>query len=318
MIVSPSPEEIMAMGHDDNEIYRNALRYIKLLSAVYAQVFHREGVVDDKDLVIYWKPHYTRGEKGELQFHIHGIVSRQTSGRDGKKMKISPLTNHTNTTTGPVQGGFDRAELCERAEKLFDKLIQYERTVAESFEYRHAMAHGSLEEKQAQTERLVAENADNLKAAIKAGIKRRRQTVETKGDLEEIAAMLEKGMSLPIQKHDPLASALDTVDIRNTIFRHFTSAQTLTLLEIKLAGDGITMNIIDAKDGGVADIEFVKTGKKFNAKDIMSVQDHEKLLDNWTRLSGQLSAFRLQERRAAREKRDEVPQRKMGGPKMHR
>ena len=166
--------------------------------------------------------------------------------------------------------------------------------------------------------RNIAENADNLKAAIKAGIKRRRQTVETKGDLEEIAAMLEKGMSLPIQKHDPLASALDTVDIRNTIFRHFTSAQTLTLLEIKLAGDGITMNIIDAKDGGVADIEFVKTGKKFNAKDIMSVQDHEKLLDNWTRLSGQLSAFRLQERRAAREKRDEVPQRKMGGPKMHR
>lgn len=318
MIVSPSPEEIMAMGHDDNEIYRNALRYIKLLSAVYAQVFHREGVVDDKDLVIYWKPHYTRGEKGELQFHIHGIVSRQTSGRDGKKMKISPLTNHTNTTTGPVQGGFDRAELCERAEKLFDKLIQYERTVAESFEYRHAMAHGSLEEKQEQTERLVAENADNLKAAITAGIERRRRNLSNKRELDEIADLLEKGGALPMQKHDALSSTLDAVDIRTIILRHFTSAQTSTLLEIKLAGDGITMNIIDAKEGGVADIEFIKTGKKFSAKEIMSAQEHVKLLDNWTRLSGQVSAFRLQERRAKKQEQGEVSQRKMGGPKMHR
>ena len=66
------------------------------------------------------------------------------------------------------------------------------------------------------------------------------------------------------------------------------------------------------------DIEFVKGGKTIKAKDIMSTQDHRKLLDNWTRLSGQVPAFRLQERRAAKEEQTEVSQRKMGGPKMRR
>lgn len=321
MVAAPSPEEIQAMGTSDRDVYEGGLKLIKGISDIYAQNFNREGLEDSSGLEIYWKPHFTRGNDGNLQFHIHGIVSRKTKaleGLGGKELKISPLTNHRETSKGAVVGGFDRTAFIQKCEKLFDKLFEYNRKVAETFDYQNAMKHGSVEEKQEQAERIVAEDAEALKASISAGIERRRKNLSNKRELEEIAAMLEKGMSLPIQKHAPLASALDTVDIRNTIFRHFTSAQTLTLLEIKLAGDGITMNIIDEKEGGVADIEFVKTGKKFRAKDIMSGQERVKLLDNWTRLSGQVSAFRLQERRAKKEKQDEVSQRKMGGPKMHR
>lgn len=78
------------------------------------------------------------------------------------------------------------------------------------------------------------------------------------------------------------------------------------------------MHIIKAKDGGVADIEFVKSGKRISAIDIMPPHEHRKLLDNWARLSGQIPAFRLQERRTTKEQQREVSQRKMGGPKMKR
>lgn len=321
LVVSPSQDEIQAMGSSDEEVYQNGIKLIKAISDAYAENFHRDGLLDSSGLEIYWKPHFTRGNDGDLQFHVHGIVSRKTKhlkGIGGKQLKISPLTNHRDTANGPVIGGFDRTVFIKKSEKLFDKLFEYERKVAETFDYQNAMRHGTVEEKAEQAERLVAENADNLKAAITAGIERRRRNLSNKRELEEIADLLEKGGALPVQKNDALSTALDTVDIRTIILRHFTSAQTSTLLEIKLAADGITMSIIDAKDGGVADIEFIKSGKRFNAKDIMSAHDHVKLLDNWTRLSGQVSAFRLQERRAIKEQQGEVSQRKKGGLKIHR
>lgn len=320
MVAAPSQEEIQAMGTSDREVYEGGLKLIKGISDIYAQNFNREGLEDSSGLEIYWKPHFTRGNDGNLQFHIHGIVSRKTKaleGLGGKELKISPLTNHRETTKGAVKGGFDRTVFIQKCEKLFDKLFEYNRKVAETFDFQNAMKHGTTEEKAEQTERLVAENADDLKASISAGIERRRKNQSNKRDVAEIAAMLEEGMTLPTEKDDALSSALNTVEIRTIILRHFESAQTTTLLEIKLIGDGITMRVINAKDGGAEDIEFVKGGKKFYAKDIMSTQDHRTLLDNWTRLSGQVPAFRLKERRALQEERErEVSQRKMRGPKL--
>lgn len=321
LVVSPSQDEIRAMGSSDEEVYKNGLKLIKAMSDAYAQNFNRDGLLDSSGLKLYWKPHFTRGDDGNLQFHVHGIVSRKTKhlkGIGGKQLKISPLTNHRDTANGAVKGGFDRTVFIKKSEKLFDSLFEYERKVAETFDYQNVMKHGTVEEKQEQAEHLVAENAETLKESITAGIERRRRNLSNKRELEVIADLLEKGGALPVQKNDALSTAVNTVDVRTIILRHFTSAQTSTLLEIKLAGDGITMNTIDAKDGGVADIEFVKTGKKFSAKDIMSAQDHVKLLDNWTRLSGQVSAFRLQEHCAIKEQQGEVSQRKMGGPKMRR
>lgn len=322
MVVSPSQDEVRAMGSTDEEVYKSGLKLIKAISDAYAENFHRDGLLDSSGLELYWKPHFTRGNDGDLQFHIHGVVSRKTKhleGLGGKQLKISPVTNHKDTTKGAVQGGFDRKAFARSCEKLFDKIFEYNRKVAETFDFQNAMKHGTVEEKAEQTERLVAEGAEELKASIKEGIGRRRKNLSNKRDVAEIAAMLEGGVTLPSLKDDALTSALDTVEIRTIILRHFESAQTTTLLEIKLIGDGITMRVIDAKEGGAEDIEFVKGSKTIKAKDIMSTQDHRKLLDNWTRLSGQVPAFRLQERRALQEERErEVSQRRMGGPKMRR
>lgn len=321
LVVSPSEDEIQAMGNTDEEVYRNGLKLIKAISDAYAENFHRDGLLDSSDLELYWKPHFTRGNDGTLQFHIHGVVSRKTKnleGLGGKDLKISPLTNHRDTAKGPVKGGFDRTVFFQKCERLFDKLFQYNRKVAETFEYQNAMKHGTVEEKAEQTERLVAEGAEDLKASIKEGIERRRKNQSTKRDVAEFTSMLEEGVTLPTKKDDALSSAFDTVEIRTIVLRHFTDAATTTLLEIKLIGDGITMNIIDAKEGGVADIEFIKGGRRVMAKDMMSPQEHRNLLDNWTRLTGQLPAFRIQERLSAKEEQREVSQRKLGGPKMRR
>lgn len=321
LVVSPSEDEIQAMGNTDEEVYRNGLKLIKAISDAYAENFHRDGLLDSSDLELYWKPHFTRGNDGTLQFHIHGVVSRKTKnleGLGGKDLKISPLTNHRDTAKGPVKGGFDRTVFFQKCERLFDKLFQYNRKVAETFEYQNAMKHGTVEEKAEQTERLVAEGAEDLKASIKEGIERRRKNQSTKRDVAEFTSMLEEGVTLPTKKDDALSSAFDTVEIRTIVLRHFTDAATTTLLEIKLVGDGITMNIIDAKEGGVADIEFIKGGRRVMAKDMMSPQEHRNLLDNWTRLTGQLPAFRIQERLSAKEEQREVSQRKLGGPKMRR
>ena len=320
LVVSPSQEEIRAMGSTDEEVYENGQKLIKYISDAYAQNYHRDGLIDSDDLELYWKPHFTRGNDGNLQFHIHGIVSRKTKrlpGLGGKQLKISPLTNHKDTTKGAVKGGFDRTVFIQKCEKLFDKLFEYNRKVAETFEFNNAMKHGTVEEKAEQTERLVAEGAEGLKAAITAGIDRRRKNLSNKRDVEELAAMLEEGATLPTPKEDVLRNALNSAEIRTIVLKHFMSAASTTILELRLAAEGITINILKAQDGGVEDIQVVKAGQKINCKDMLNALDHKMLLNHWQRLTGQVPAFRLRERRAIEEER-EVSQRKKGGPKIGR
>lgn len=321
MVAAPSREEIQAMGTSDKEVYEGGLKLIKDISDIYAQNFNREGLEDSSGLEIYWKPHFTRGNDGNLQFHIHGIVSRKTKaleGLGGRELKISPLTNHRDTAKGAVKGGFDRTAFIQKCEKLFDKLFEYNRKVAETFDYQNAMKHGSVEEKAEQTERLVNENAEDLRASISAGIGRRRKNLSNKREVEELAAMLEEGMTLPTSKDEVVKTALNTAEIKAIIQRHFSSETNTTMLELHLIGEGITFKVIMAQDGGVDDLLFYKAGQKVNAKDIMSPQDHRKLLSHWHRLSGQIPAFRLREQRAQAEREKETSQRKMGGPKMRR
>lgn len=321
MVAAPSQEEIQAMGTSDREVYEGGLKLIKGISDIYAQNFNREGLEDSSGLEIYWKPHFTRGNDGNLQFHIHGIVSRKTKaleGLGGKELKISPLTNHRETTKGAVKGGFDRTVFIQKCEKLFDKLFEYNRKVAETFDFQNAMKHGTAEEKAEQTERLVAENADDLKASISAGIGRRRKNLSTKRDVEEIAAMLEGGMSLPASKGDAVKAALNTAEIKTVIMKHFSSETNATMLELHLIGEGITFTVIMAKEGGVEDLLFFKAGQKLSAKDMMSAQDHRQLLSHWQRLSGQIPASILREQRAREEHEKEISQIKRGGPKIRR
>jgi hypothetical protein len=72
-------------------------------------------------------------KKGELKDgdnrHVHIIVARKTlTGR-----KISPLTNHINTTKGTVKGGFGQNGLKQNIEDSFDINFKYERKLEEKF-----------------------------------------------------------------------------------------------------------------------------------------------------------------------------------------
>ncbi len=90
--------------------------------------------------------------------HCHLIVSRKDQA--GKK-KLSPLTNHKNTTKGTVKGGFDRKNLFQQAEQGFDKLFSYQRQLTETFEYCNTMKNGSISEQLNMQERQVANERKN-------------------------------------------------------------------------------------------------------------------------------------------------------------
>jgi hypothetical protein len=76
--------------------------------------------------------------------HCHLIVSRKDQSN---KKKLSPVTNHRNTTKGAIKGGFDRKTLYQQAESGFDKLFGYGRDIRETFVYCNTMKSGSITEK---------------------------------------------------------------------------------------------------------------------------------------------------------------------------
>ena len=82
--------------------------------------------------------------------HCHLIVSRKDQTN---KKKLSPLTNHKNTKKGTVIGGFDRENLFQQAELGFDKLFNYNRQLAETFEYCNTMKNSNMTNKLKMQER---------------------------------------------------------------------------------------------------------------------------------------------------------------------
>jgi hypothetical protein len=86
------------------------------------------------------------------------IVSRKDQA--GKK-KLSPATNHRNTTKGAIKGGFDRTHLFESVEKGFDKLFNYDRQLTESFEYYNTMKNRSITDKLKMQERQISSEKEN-------------------------------------------------------------------------------------------------------------------------------------------------------------
>lgn len=300
LVVSPSEEEIKAMGSTEKEIYYSALKFIKGISDTYAQNFNREGINDSSALELFWKPHFTRGDNGEWQFHIHGIVSRKSKGVGGKSVKLSPLTNHRNTENGPVKGGFDRKHFFTKCEKLFDKLFRYERSVAESFEYNNAQVHGTPEEKAKQAELLAAEKAPKLKESIASGIARRRSIIKEQNDIAEVVAMLGMdNITLPSGKEDTLTNAVSLAGFRNDVIRIFDISASMEALNLNLLATGTTCSVKLSEDG-VEDIIFVKNGKTISAKDILDFKQFRRLLNTWGILTGRAPAYVVRAQTEAR------------------
>ncbi len=298
IIVAPSADEIAAMGTTEAEQYKSAVKLMRAISDEYAENFNRETVQDASDITIFWKFHTTRGDDGELQFHLHGIVARNSNGANGKSVKLSPMTTHRDTENGPVKGGFDRKAFFNRAEKLFDKLFHYDRKVSETFDYNNAMAHGSPEEMADQERRLKAEKLTENKEAIAKGIAARRKTVQNKNDVNEIAEMLAQGVN-PIAQ--PEATSLsDIVDIagwRNDIQRIVRSSTTNFDMKLDLLAAGFTCKPVTSSDG-IEDITFVKDCKSATVKSLFDNIQHRDLISNWCKLSGETPGFLTRERRA--------------------
>ncbi|KAA6330974.1 hypothetical protein EZS27_020379 [termite gut metagenome] len=142
--VSPSAKELFVMGKTEQEQSDAIKRYIReVFIPAYAQNFNKG--LNANDILFYGKIHFSRERSEKASFmHCHLIVSRKD--QSGKK-KLSPVTNHRNTTKGAIKGGFDRKTLFQQAESGFDKLFGYKRDIQETFVYCNTIKNGSITEK---------------------------------------------------------------------------------------------------------------------------------------------------------------------------
>lgn len=151
--ISPSEQELRAMGNTETEQAEAMKRYIReVVISEYAKNFNKG--LSAEDIKFYGKIHFNRDRSdNELNMHCHLIVSRKDQSN---KVKISPLTNHRNTKKGAIKGGFDRSNLFQQAEQGFDKLFGYNRQLSESFEYYNTMKNGSINDQLKMQEQIDA------------------------------------------------------------------------------------------------------------------------------------------------------------------
>ena len=162
--VSPSENELRAMGNTEQEQAEAMKRYIReVFIPEYAKNFNKE--LSETDIKFYGKIHFDRNRSdNELNMHCHLIVSRKDQSN---KKKLSPLTNHKNTKNGGIKGGFDRVNLFQQVEQGFDKLFSYDRQQSESFDYHNTMKNGSISE-QAKLQEQEIQSSES-KAGINQG-----------------------------------------------------------------------------------------------------------------------------------------------------
>ena len=158
--VSPSENELRAMGNTEQEKAEAMKRYIReVFISEYAKNFNKG--LSEADIKFYGKIHFDRNRSdNELNMHCHLIVSRKDQSN---KKKLSPLTNHKNTQNGVIKGGFDRVSLFQQAEHGFDKLFGYDRQQSESFDYHNMMKNGSISEQlEIQTQTFTGEKKKEI------------------------------------------------------------------------------------------------------------------------------------------------------------
>lgn len=171
--VSPSENELRAMGNTEQEKAEAMKRYIReVFIPEYAKNFNKG--LSEADIKFYGKIHFDRSRSdNELNMHCHLIVSRKDQSN---KKKLSPLTNHKNTKNGVITGGFDRVNLFQQAEQGFDKLFGYNRQLSESFEYSNTIKNGSIDDKLKMQEQELKEpkqysTGENKKEIFQSGEK---------------------------------------------------------------------------------------------------------------------------------------------------
>jgi len=144
LVISPSEKELDFLNNDLSKLKE----YTRALMKAYAENFKKEGLGAD-DILYYAKVEQHRYDKRHNKvkkgnnIHIHVIISRRDKQQ---RFKLSPMTNHINSSQGPIKGGFSRKSFYEASEQVFDKAFNYERDFKDSWEYQYTVKHGSQEQ----------------------------------------------------------------------------------------------------------------------------------------------------------------------------
>ncbi|MGS4346431.1 DUF5712 family protein [Myroides odoratus] len=141
--VSPSQKEIAHLGKTPEEQSEKLRNYIRNgVMQQYAENFNKG--LNAEDIMYFAKIHHERKtNKDEGNLHIHILVSRKSA--DGR-VKLSPMTNHQNTSKGAVKGGFVRVDFYTGAEKAFDEKFLYQRQREEQFDYKKQFKKGTAKD----------------------------------------------------------------------------------------------------------------------------------------------------------------------------
>ncbi len=182
LILAPSQAELAHIGSDPGRLQA----FTRAAMEAYAGNFGKG--LASADLVWFAKIEHSRTydytdravQLGEIetgtvkegdQTHVHIVVSRtenlQTYGEGKKKgaherknpFHLSPLTHHRATTKGPVVGGFERTKFAQASERAFDLVTGYERSLVDSFLFKHAMKYGDDATKSAMRQAAAREQA---------------------------------------------------------------------------------------------------------------------------------------------------------------
>lgn len=170
--ISFSEEELAFL--DNN--YKKLKQFGKAFINEYAANFNKG--LSASDVRLYLKlesDRYYKGTDSEVQngnnrsgekkpgcnTHFHFIVGRKSL--DDKK-KLSPLSNHINTKSGAVTGGFSRDQLKERTENLFDRMFKYNRPLEQTYQHLRDI---SPNKEPKQRIRAVTESANKVQSMLK-------------------------------------------------------------------------------------------------------------------------------------------------------
>ena len=194
--VSPSENELRAMGNTEQEKAEAMKRYIReVFIPQYANNFNKE--LSASDIKFYGKIHFDRSRSdNELNMHCHLIVSRKDQTN---KKKLSPLTNHKNTKNGVITGGFDRVNLFQQIEQGFGKLFSYNRQNIEAFDYQNTMKNSPIYKQLKLQEQKLEPNERKTEIKQNSNLENNTNT--------NISTKLETKISITLQ-NSPISSLL--------------------------------------------------------------------------------------------------------------
>jgi hypothetical protein len=173
--ISPSEKELRYLKelYGDDSANEALKQYANEVMNAYAKNFKRNGVDRNDDLVYFGKVENSRyysykdlevrkglAKKGQAkpgeQMHVQVIISRKDKTNS---IKLSPLNNSKgkNAEHSLKVGQFDRIAFKRQAEKLFDGLFDYDRSLQESFNYANTMKNGDYDQRQEMKDQLQAE-----------------------------------------------------------------------------------------------------------------------------------------------------------------